>query len=411
MEKELLFSKYKLSEFFKRNEQNAITAIENFNADKLLNLKTDDLALYFFNEFCIEPIQLLEEKITIDDKEVKVDVSQDQNRYVSNRSIPFFIDAFEYIYFIPFSGNVYLLKCQPSKFNFNPPRANLINNEIQISYTIFNNNSDEIKDLFNYDLGNLKNYLKYEEDDIKSYNINLKSNIVNHLNYRRQRVLNNKGIVESLGYPLKRTAIDDKTLSIPIIRKKINLLPAVSVEKFSPEPILDDEIYNQILEVISNMVLVMERSPHAFQNMDEEDIRQHFLVQLNGQFEGKATGETFNFQGKTDILIRVDGKNIFIAECKFWTGKKGLLDAVDQLLNYLTWRDTKTAILIFNKNKNFSQVVTSIPDIIKTHPNHKKTIELNGTTSKFIFRQKDDLTREIILSVLAFDIPKNELII
>lgn len=70
------------------------------------------------------------------------------------------------------------------------------------------------------------------------------------------------------------------------------------------------------------MVLVMERSPHAFAKMGEEDLRTHFLVQLNGLYEGQATGETFNFEGKTDILIRVEGKNIFIAECKFWTGPK-----------------------------------------------------------------------------------------
>ena len=27
--------------------------------------------------------------------------------------------------------------------------------------------------------------------------------------------------------------------------------------------------------------------------MKEEDLRQHFLVQLNGQYDGEATGETF----------------------------------------------------------------------------------------------------------------------
>lgn len=57
----------------------------------------------------------------------------------------------------------------------------------------------------------------------------------------------------------------------------------------------------------------MELSPHAFLEMDEEALRSHFLVQLNGVYEGAATGETFNFQGKTDILIRKDGKNVFAA--------------------------------------------------------------------------------------------------
>jgi hypothetical protein len=63
----------------------------------------------------------------------------------------------------------------------------------------------------------------------------------------------------------------------------------------------------------------------------------------NGVFKGQATGETFNFQGKTDILIRVEGKNVFIAECKFWKGEKALLATLDQLLSYLSWRDTKAA--------------------------------------------------------------------
>ena len=75
--------------------------------------------------------------------------------------------------------------------------------------------------------------------------------------------------------------------------------------------------YEHILSVISNMVAVMERSPRAFKDMGEEDLRTHFLVHLNGHYEGQATGETFNYEGKTDILIRAGGRNIFIAECKF----------------------------------------------------------------------------------------------
>jgi hypothetical protein len=60
-------------------------------------------------------------------------------------------------------------------------------------------------------------------------------------------------------------------------------------------------------------------------------------------------------QGKTDILIRIDGKNIFIAECKFWTGPKGFTETIDQLLGYLSWRDTKAAIVMFNRKKGFFQ--------------------------------------------------------
>nr|VFK24778.1 MAG: hypothetical protein BECKLPF1236B_GA0070989_14292 [Candidatus Kentron sp. LPFa] len=46
--------------------------------------------------------------------------------------------------------------------------------------------------------------------------------------------------------------------------------------------------------------------------MDEEALRRHFPVQLNEHFEETAIGKTFNYSGKTDILVRVEEKNIFI---------------------------------------------------------------------------------------------------
>lgn len=130
------------------------------------------------------------------------------------------------------------------------------------------------------------------------------------------------------------------------------------------------------------MVGVMERSPHAFKDMGEEDLRSQFLVQLNGHYEGQATGETFNYEGKTDILIRVGHRNIFIGECKFWKGQQALTKAIDQLLGYATWRDTKTALFVFNRLKNFSAVVIQIPEVVRSHPNFKRRCR---TTLRLVF--------------------------
>ncbi len=134
------------------------------------------------------------------------------------------------------------------------------------------------------------------------------------------------------------------------------------------------EHYEHILTVISNMAQVMERSPQAFAKMDEETLRTQILVPLNGHYEGQATGETFNYDGKTDILIRSEGRNIFIGECKFWKGAASFKDTIDQLLGYAAWRDTKTAIILFNRNKNTSAVVAQIPDLLKQHSNFKREL-------------------------------------
>lgn len=76
------------------------------------------------------------------------------------------------------------------------------------------------------------------------------------------------------------------------------------------------------------MSIVMERSPSSFATIDEESLRTHFLVPLNANFRGMASGETFNAQGKTDILVKHQDRIFFIAECKFWTGPKNLTDAI-----------------------------------------------------------------------------------
>jgi hypothetical protein len=150
----------------------------------------------------------------------------------------------------------------------------------------------------------------------------------------------------------------------------------------------------------------MERSPAAFASMDEEALRTHFLVQLNGHYEGQATGETFNYEGKTDILIRADGKNIFIAECKFWGGPKKLTETLDQLLGYSSWRDTKVAVLVFNRNKDFSKVLESVQSTIVAHSNCKRVVGAQSETSfRYVFSHRDDANREMTLSVLAFNVP------
>lgn len=139
--------------------------------------------------------------------------------------------------------------------------------------------------------------------------------------------------------------------------------------------------------------------------MSEEDLRQHFLVQLNGQYEGQATAETFNYEGKTDILIRHQGKNLFIAECKFWNGPASLIKAIDQLLGYVSWRDTKTAIILFNRTKNLSSVLQQIPDVVRKHSNFIREEPSPETRFRFALHHRDDPDRQIVLTVLCFDVP------
>ena len=104
--------------------------------------------------------------------------------------------------------------------------------------------------------------------------------------------------------------------------------------------------YSKILACIHSIGKMFERLPSTYAGKDEEALRDHILVSLQSIVSGSATGETFNKRGKTDILVRSVDKNEFVGECKFWHGQAGFLETISQLLNYLSWRDNKTAVII-----------------------------------------------------------------
>ncbi|MGA9349778.1 MAG: hypothetical protein WBW48_13370 [Anaerolineae bacterium] len=112
---------------------------------------------------------------------------------------------------------------------------------------------------------------------------------------------------------------------------------------------------------------------------------------------------------KVDILIRHEKTNVFVAECKFWDGIKSVFKAIDQVLGYLTWRDSKAAVVCFIRNKELDPVLKQIETETANHPcfvkYHGKKAE---SWFSFEFHLKDDETRGVQLAVLCFHFPQSE---
>ena len=378
--------------------------IDGFNDNYILNVSEDDLLEVLQTNYILEVPSILENRIHI--IETEVDVELKIGRSHSSKGVRVKIS-------IPFEGDAELLQYIPSQYTFSRPRGEIIGQEIHLIYEMVTYDADEFKKVYMQELDEIKQYVEWVREDVKNFNDSLKSFAGQSVRLRKKKILDAYNLVSALEIPIKLRNDLPQTYAIPIRRKKPKIeLPEAITESFEPEPCLIEEEYENILEIIYNMTLVMERSPKAFSELDEEVIRYHFLIQLNGRYEGKALGEAFNYGGKTDILIREDDKNVFIAECKFWNGEKGLLTTIDQLLGYTCWRDTKTAILLFNKNRNFNSVINKIDPAVKTHNCYKREFNLkneklrNETTFSYIFHQPNDKNRELILTVMAFDIPR-----
>lgn len=393
-----LFSSYDLSNYIRKQEQELDQEINAYDENSILNISIEDLCDYFENKYRIDPIVLKKDKIYIK-FHGEVEVPKKDYGRINN------VKESAFMYALPFEGQEYLFYCRASAFDSAPPDASIEAQELLV--IVCGSDSQKIKNKFEDILSSIERYVGFTNRDTTPFNQDLRKMIKEKIEEKKERILKHLGIVASLGYPITKSIDASPTYIVPEVKRKILIpKPVATTSPFAPEPSLDIEHYEAILKIISNMVVVMERSPRAFKDMDEESLRQHFLVQLNGQFEGDATGETFNYQGKTDILIRVNNKNIFIAECMFWKGQKSLSDKIDQLLGYVAWRDTKTAILVFNKNKNFTEVLNQINETLKQHKNFKRQLDHKHETElRYILHHASDENRELMLTVLSFDIP------
>ena len=342
----------------------------------------------------------------VEDKEIKVDVSDDRSYDIPNRNKPFYNPGHSYTFSIPFSGDRKYFYLRGQSGPMNHPLGTLQQNEIHITIETSDTDATNVKNTFDDQLKSINAFLPSIQQRIKDYNENLPSAISRFISLRRERLEKVENTVKSMGVPIRRKDKAPIPFKIPESKKKIRIKKiAKSKSMVVAERSLSMEDFDSILSDIEGMAQIFEQDPSAFNTMGEEALRWLFLIPLNIQYDS-VTGETFHFGGKTDILIKADGKNVFIAECKIWDGPKSLAEAIDQLLSYSSWRDTKLAILVFNRNKIFSKVIEKVKETI---PNHKCFVgELNSkgeTHFRFTFHNPNDKDRLVNLAVLIFDVP------
>jgi hypothetical protein len=381
--------------------------VEALAENRFLNTAPEDLKQYFVVQHGITPITLLRDQWYAQVEDKPVDVRYDPMRLIDDRRRPAVVPGERTEVRVPFNGESELFYARPSRSTMNPPRAVIEGNELVLRYQSPADALQDVRPQVDRTLADIEQYLSWQKGAIEAHNAKLPGAAERAIEERRSRLLAQSRRAASLGIPIKRRDGAPITYAVPTVRKKAaSTLPPASAAQFVPEPTWAIEQYEHALKIMQDMALVMERSPDAFKTMDEEALRQHFLVQLNGQFEGKATGETFNMSGKTDILLREGERNVFIAECKFWKGPKGFGEAVDQLLGYATWRDSKTAILVFNRGTDTSTVLAGIDATMKGHINFKRSVEWPHESGfRYVLHVNEDKNRELMVTVLVFHVP------
>lgn len=405
-----LFSSSYLFDYLEQRKERVKAEVGSYPPDDLLNTPDDNLLDYFSSQSAVQiPAINFEGKFVTHEETTK---RRHVEAFFSRSGRPETVDipAVKCQVHIPFSGPSELLHYQPSSYSSGTGSAptHTANNEIVIEIVFTNDEAANLESQIEREVGFIERNTQSMESDISKFNNSISDSIKTMIRERKEWLLKSRSVVESLNIPIKLR--DDRPTSypVPVKRKQITITrPKTTGKEFRPEPEISIDTYEQVLTILRDMVTAMERSPRTFSKLKEEEIRDLFLVWLNAIFEGQAAGELFNFEGKTDILIRIENKKVFIAECKNWRGPKNLIDALDQLLGYATWRDTKLALLIFNKRKNLTSVLAKIPIAIREHSSFKKEIfRKEETEFSFIVSHRDDNSRELKLAIMVFEVPE-----
>lgn len=403
-----LFSEGPLNEFLESRKRTLKKKIESFEADRILKVKPEELAEELSSDYILMPPSLMWDRIEAEINEAEVDVRGDYSVHVDRGHPKFrgYVNGLKAKLLIPYKGNKILFNYEKSNYMLSRTQAVANDSNLVVSIMQPDHNRDELESKISQQRTLLKKWQDCVTQKINLYNESLKGLITTKIQERQVECKKNYSLIERLGLKVRKRD-ETQTRTVLSTKKEIKPMHSASKDLSSTKKEMSIEKYENILDTIKNMSLVMERNPASFKKIKEEDLRNHFLVQLNGPYKGQATGETFNYQGKTDILVRVDGKNIFIAECKFWGGEKGLKGTIDQILRYISWRDTKTAILLFNRNRSLSKVLEQIPKIVSRHKNFEKEEKYGSETGfRFTLHHNDDSDRKLILTILTFDVPQ-----
>jgi hypothetical protein len=405
-----LFQPDSLIGLFQTINRSAFQEIKTESKEQLLNVNESQYIEYILSKYRLEVPEIFESQKTVHSDERIVEVQRRTFGYdpsAGRKELRHF-SVFE----IPFSGDGQLFRFSPSTgiMYFNMPPVEIDSQRLIVEYPTHDTDAERIKAELATLLKYIKSSLSTMRAEVHHFEKTFQQEVIQAFNARKKQTLDQEKLVASLDIPIKPRSGVPTSFVIPGIkeRKLVVTKPAPASGPYRPDFKIDEEVFLNIVKICQDLGVEMERHPSLYEGKGEQDLRDVFLLMLSPHFQS-TSGEVFNKQGKTDILIRHERTNVFIAECKFWGGEAAYLKTIDQLLSYLTSRDSKVALLVFNSNRQHERVLVTIEESTPTHSCFvRKRDSLVEGTFLFDMHLPGDESRGIQMAVLCYHFPDRE---
>lgn len=403
-----LFSGGRLSESLDGHQTTALSEVERISKDQFLATTVDTLVESICAKAAIEKLVIFEDRMSMDQAETKIEVTG-RFEYGFSRGERGFANGHQLTFYLPFSGEPSLWQLQPNTYSSMPPCGQVDSRTSVLSIALSNtSNTDQswYQGELQQQLKGIRDYLSWQEPMLAQYERELSAQVRAAVERRRGQLGQLQNLAATFNIPLVKKEGMPDFRPIEVQRKIAKPLPRPPATGYKAEPAIASENYEDLLGIIRHAGASFEGTPQTYLPLGEEGLRDNLLSHINVVFEGKATGETFRKYGKTDIRLEEETRSAFVAECKLWGGQKVLVEALDQLLGYLTWRDCKSSLILFNKDvAGFSGIQETIANALKTHRGYLRE-KPSGRAGEWrvVFQSAEDQGREVTVHVFAFNL-------
>ena len=404
-----LFSRNKWSIAAAEQRHRLEADVSNMDENMLLNTPILELCNYLAQKYRINIPILKKDQVIIEQRAAQVAQNTFPAHATSATSPSRMVAGTIIEVTIPFDGTPECFHMQPTTFTFHPPSGDVRGNSVIIQLEGVGLVADMVRAQIQQIITEIGKNLRYLQIDANRFNGNLYSYAHTVVEQQRQKI-NSDPDAAAAGIKVKaRTADMD---SEPMSEERRTVTPVLSPPaQTNVLPSLALKDYEQILQALPTIAQTIRLSPSILKTMDDAALRAYFLIQLNARFASNSGGETFVFMGNSDLCIRAEDKNIFVAECTFWAGREQFAATLNQLLGVRKWRDVRAAIIVFQRDHPFTEMRDSLRAIIRSHSSFKRELpQLSDTTFLYGFTHHgfthhEDRSHEFLLTVLAFDVP------
>lgn len=368
-------------------------------SETALDNTTDYLAMLFTEKYLPSKLEIHDPN-PVEGDVIKQDISGIPRGSTSGED-PHYIEVQQTDVKVPYEGSRELLRVQPST---HLPRsvevASIGPNRIlfHVERLLHSGNPEEVQQDIDRRVDTIRWFAELINSDVDEFKSELEREARQAIEKRRDVVETKNEAPESIGADSSETSTG---FVKPEKRRDIKLASRTEAED-SGLPVLPDRVYRDMLDLVDDLGVSIERSKEPVRELGEESLRDIFLAGLNSHYSGLASGETFNRAGKTEIILSYKNENLFVAECTFWSGPASYHDTINQILNYLTVRDSQAAVMIFSRDNDFQDVRDKITKEISNHNRYETKLTEYSDHNVYQFRQESNVPVKI--AVKAVDV-------